>query len=139
MIKTKRVIMRVLIVFISLVFLAEGITKLSAIQLHVDNFARWGYPWWMMYFVGTLELIGSILIHVKKLTRYVVLGFTVLMVIAVRIHLVNNEGLSAASIAIILLIAQTGILYLWWSLKKSETSSLTAGIDASIEKKNTPL
>lgn len=50
-------------------FLAAGGTKLIADQTHVNNFARWGYPYWFMYVTGGVEVVTGILLLVP-ITRF---------------------------------------------------------------------
>ena len=42
-------------VLLGAAFLAAGASKLAAIPMQVDAFARWGYPPWFLYVTGAIE------------------------------------------------------------------------------------
>lgn len=43
---------------VNLAFLMAGGTKLAGVEMHTENFARWGYPNWFKYVTGSVELMG---------------------------------------------------------------------------------
>ncbi len=58
------------------------------------KFVEWGYPSWMRFLVGTLELLSAILLVIpSRRTRF--LGATTLVFVltgAVTTHIVNHDG-----------------------------------------------
>ncbi|MDQ1235172.1 putative oxidoreductase [Paenibacillus sp. SORGH_AS306] len=75
------VIMRVVL---GILFLAHGISKA---QMGFGNVATWfqsmGIPGFMAYIVGTIEIVGGILLIVGLLTRYVSIAFIVILLGAI--------------------------------------------------------
>ena len=80
-------------------FMFTGITKLIPIELngevvqemHDKNFLRWGLPYWLMFFVGALEVLGAIGVLIKGLRAYAGIGITALMIGAMGVHFMNLE------------------------------------------------
>ena len=89
---------------LAVVYAGSGATKLAGLEMHVQNFAAWGYPSWFMYPVGVVELGGAVSLLIPRLTGYaaVLLGAT--MVGAVVTHLVNAEWLSWIPATILLVL-----------------------------------
>ena len=54
-------------ILLGLAFLGAGGSKLAGAQMHVENFARWGYPAWFQYVTGLIEVLGApVLFSVKE-------------------------------------------------------------------------
>ncbi len=75
----------------TLAFLMAGGTKLIADPMHVENYARWGYPGWFMYVTGIIEVGSIILMWIPKTRLYGALGIVAVMVGAFGTHLINSE------------------------------------------------
>ena len=112
MTKTQRVLRITLLVLVTVAFLATGAFKIFGTSMEKELFAHWGYPLWFMYAVGTIEVLGALLLHVKKLSRYGALSLIVIAVGAIGTHLTHGEGFIAPIPATILLLSLFGILYL---------------------------
>lgn len=81
----------VLAVVAALAIGSAGAAKLASTPELIQNFARWGFPWWFVYVTGVLEVGGAVLILVPKTRIY---GATVLaatMVGAIGTHLSAGE------------------------------------------------
>ena len=52
--------MIVLMIVVSLAFLAAGGQKLVGSEGQKKDFARFGYPAWFMYFTGAMEVTGAV-------------------------------------------------------------------------------
>ena len=93
-------------ILLGLVFLGSGGSKLSGAQMHVENFARWGYPAWFQYVTGLIEVLGALMIFLPS-TRFhgaIMLVFT--MVGAVATHLNAGEAsMIGAPLALMVLSA----------------------------------
>jgi hypothetical protein len=74
---------------LSVMFIMAGGTKLIGIEMHVQNFAAWGFAPWFMYFVGLTEVICAGALWLRS--KYAALGLTLVMAGAVHTHLVASE------------------------------------------------
>ena len=45
-------------ILLGLVFLGKGVLKLAGMR--VDEYAAWGYPAWLQYFVGAVEVVAGL-------------------------------------------------------------------------------
>jgi len=78
--KGKNIALWIMSVLLGLAFLGADGSKLGGVEMHVDNFARWGYPSWLLYVTGAIELVCAVLVVVPK-TRFV--GATALVMVMV--------------------------------------------------------
>jgi putative oxidoreductase len=78
-------------VFLALLFLFAGGTKLAGVQSHVEQFAHWGYPGWFMYVVGTVEVAGALALLIPATRFWGGLLLACDMAGAVGTHLVARE------------------------------------------------
>lgn len=68
----------------ALVALAMGMaggSKLAGVEMHVENFAKWGYPGFFVYLTGAIEVGGALLLLVPK-TRWVGAALLVVTMLA---------------------------------------------------------
>lgn len=61
-----RVLLAFLVGVLAAVFLLAGVTKLAGLEMHREDFARWGYPLWFMYAVGGFETSAALLLLVPR-------------------------------------------------------------------------
>ena len=83
----------VLSVLLTLAFTIAALPKLLGAQVWVVKFARWGYPNWFPFAIGSLELLGGILLLIPRVAKYGASILGVVMVGAAYTHLANSEGL----------------------------------------------
>ena len=83
----------VLSVLLTLPFILAALPKLLGTQVWVVKFARWGYPNWFPFAIGSLELLGGILLLIPRVAKYGASILGVVMVGAAYTHLANSEGL----------------------------------------------
>ena len=112
MTKTQNIIYSVLLIFVTLAFLAVGSMKLMGNPMEAGMFAKWGYPLWFMYFIGTCEVLGAIGLHVKKVHRLAAICLVLLLCGAIGTHVFHMEGPVAPIPATALMLSLFGILYL---------------------------
>jgi uncharacterized membrane protein len=112
MTKKQRIVRRILLTLVTFAFFAVGSAKLLGVPMEVSMFTNWGYPLWFMYATGAVEVLGSIGINVKKVSRYATISLSVVAVGAIATHVFHGEGLVAPIPATILLLSLFGILYL---------------------------
>ena len=56
-------------ILLAVAFVTAGGSKLAGAEMHVQSFARWGYPIWFMYVTGLVEVVAAIL-RVVPATRF---------------------------------------------------------------------
>jgi putative oxidoreductase len=115
---------------LGLVFMYHGYPKLfTERQQFIRFFGHLGFPAFLLYFVGVLELIGGGLLIVGLLTRVVALLFSIEMAVAIyKVHL--TQGLLAVNIyqlplivglaAFILMAAGPGVASLDYALFRAK-------------------
>lgn len=54
---------------VGVVFMYHGSVKVMALHQWTQNFAHMGFPGWVAYFIGPLELVGGILLILGVFTR----------------------------------------------------------------------
>jgi uncharacterized membrane protein YphA (DoxX/SURF4 family) len=81
-------------VLLSLMFLMAGGLKLIGPQLNpdvraqtADQFAKWGYPEWFLYFVGAVEVVAGLSLLVPRVAWLGAGVLVVLMAGAIYTHL----------------------------------------------------
>lgn len=89
--KTKNIITLVLCGLLTLALTGAGISKLMGQEMHVQNFARWGYPPFFLYVVGASQIIFVILLWIKSLRKWAGLGILGMFIGAVATHIMAGE------------------------------------------------
>ncbi len=79
-------------ILLGLAFLGAGGSKLAGAQMHVENFARWGYPAWFQYVTGLVEVVGALMTLVPATRFYGAVLLVCTMAGAVVTHLNAGEG-----------------------------------------------
>ena len=90
---------------LTLAFLAAGGGKLAADQMHVEGFARWGYPVWFMYLTGALEVACAIGLWISRTRALAALGLVGVMLGAIFTHLTHGEAAMVAPASVLLALA----------------------------------
>ena len=88
---------------VGLAFLMAGGTKLAGVEMHVENFLRWGYPNWFMYVTGSVELLGAVLIVIPRTRFYGAVLLLATMVGAILTHIQANK-IGAIPVPFVLLV-----------------------------------
>ena len=90
--KTKNIISWILAGILALALFGAGITKLLGAEMQIKNFESWGYPVWLRFPVGLLEMalaIGLLIPSYRKITIY---GIFIWTVVAVITHLQAGQA-----------------------------------------------
>ncbi len=98
----KEYVLLVLSVLLGLAFLGAGGSKLAGAQMHVDNFARWGYPPWFQYVTGLVEVVAAFLIVLPATRFYGAALLVCTMLGAVATHVMAGEGSMTGGPAVLL-------------------------------------
>lgn len=78
-------------IFLALPFAAAGLTKLMGLPMHVEGFARWGYPAFFLYVVGAAELAFALGLLGRRTAGLAAAGLVAVMLGAVGTHVVHAE------------------------------------------------
>ena len=77
--------------FLALVCLRSGLTKLPAGSFWERDFRRWGYPGWFRVAVGAAELAACAMLLVPRLAAYGAALFAAVMLGAIYTHAAHGE------------------------------------------------
>lgn len=88
---------------LTLVFAMSALPKLAGAQGWITRFTKYGYPKWFLFLIGTLELLGGVLLLVPRVSAYGASVLVVIMIGAAYTHLVNGEGLNVLRPMIVML------------------------------------
>lgn len=78
--------------FLALVCLRSGLTKLPGDSFWVRDFSRWGYPGWFRFVVAVIELTSFLLLLVPRFAAYGAALFAVVMLGAIYTHATHQES-----------------------------------------------
>jgi putative oxidoreductase len=102
----KRIGILVVSGLLTLVFLFAGGSKLAGAQMHVESFARWGYPQWFRVLTGLIEVTCAIGLWVPKARGVAAIGLVATMLGAIYTHLAHDEAkMSGIPLALLILAA----------------------------------
>jgi uncharacterized membrane protein YphA (DoxX/SURF4 family) len=115
------VLLRGITIFLALLFLVEGGTKLFLDAKTVATFHKWGYPAWLVFAVGLLEFPGAALIVIPRLALLGTALMAVDMVGAIVTGVVQGiVPIILFSACILLLVVLVGWTrrkrFIWWPL-----------------------
>jgi uncharacterized membrane protein YphA (DoxX/SURF4 family) len=82
--KTKNIITWILAGILALAFFGAGFTKLLGVEMQIKNFESWGYPLWLRFPIGLIEIafaIGLVNPGFRKITIYGIFIWTIVAVI----------------------------------------------------------
>ena len=98
----EKYVLLVVSVLLGVAFLGAGGSKLAGVQMHVENFARWGYPPWFQYVTGLVEVTAALLIVFPATRFYGAALLVCTMLGALATHLMAGEGSMLGAPAILL-------------------------------------
>jgi putative oxidoreductase len=90
--KTKNIITWILAVILAFAFIGAGFTKLLGVDTQIKNFESWGYPLWLRFPIGLIEIalaIGLVIPRYRKITIY---GIFIWTIVAVITHLQAGQA-----------------------------------------------
>jgi uncharacterized membrane protein YphA (DoxX/SURF4 family) len=88
----KEIALWLVAVFLALVCLRSGLTKLPADSFWVRDFRRWQYPGWSRYAVAVAELVSCALLLVPRAATAGAALFAAVMLGAVFTHATHHES-----------------------------------------------
>lgn len=100
------------VIAVSLFMVYASMLKLVDYPGMEDSFIYWGYPPWLMYVVGVLELIIAVMVYIPK-TRWIGVGLLwVHMAGAIYTHIIHNEydqltsAIAMLSLSLVVLLSE---------------------------------
>ena len=104
-------------VYFAQMYVPMGWVKFDPEGFWTAAFERWGYPIWLRWLVGAIEVAGGILLLVPWVASYAALAVGVVMVGALVTRLGDARYVDVAWISAYLL----GLLWIafeWWSFRR---------------------
>ena len=77
-----KILIWILAVIVAVIVIPKGIDKYSALEATIGFFGGLGYPAWLVYVVGTLEIAAPLLMFLPRLSFYGALPLFVIMCFA---------------------------------------------------------
>lgn len=77
---------------VGFVFLTHGLSKVEHMSSTMHMFAGMGFPAWVGFFIGWLEVVGGAALILGILTRVFAVAFGIEMVVAVFLGLMHASG-----------------------------------------------
>lgn len=77
-------------VLLTVGFLIAGGMKVSGQEPMIQSFTHFGLPLWLMYFIGTAELLGAIALWIPRLAALSGIGLSIIMAGAVIMHAIHD-------------------------------------------------
>jgi putative oxidoreductase len=94
----------------SALFIMTGTQKLAANPPHPTNFIGWGYPLWVMFFIGAVETTGAILLLIPRLASFGAAMISAVMIGAIVTHIVHAEWLALITpLTLLALVSLIGV------------------------------
>jgi putative oxidoreductase len=90
---------------LALALFGSGVTKLIGMEMHVANFAKWGYPSWFMYFTGIFEIVVAVGLLLKRYAFYAAVLVMIQMVAAFATHMMNDEAAMTPGAIVLFIVA----------------------------------
>ena len=78
-------------VLLGLLFVMQGVMKLSGMPAWIERFRGYGYPDDFVFVVGAVELLGGLMLFVPRLARFGSAALGVVMLGAAVTHLLQAE------------------------------------------------
>jgi putative oxidoreductase len=90
--KTKNIITWIISGLLALAFLGSGLSKIFGAKMQIKNFQSWGYPLWLRFPIGLIEVIFAIGLLIPIYRKTIVYGIFVWTIVAVITHLQAGQA-----------------------------------------------
>jgi uncharacterized membrane protein YphA (DoxX/SURF4 family) len=90
--KTKNIITWILSGILALAFFGSGITKLLGAEMQIKNFESWGYPLWLRFPIGLIEIIFAIALVIPGYRKIIIYGIFIWTIVAIVTHLYAGQA-----------------------------------------------
>jgi uncharacterized membrane protein len=85
--KTRNIFTWVLAGLFAFAFLGAGLSKLIGAEMQIKNLESWGYPLWMRFPIGLIEILFAIGLLIPAYRKLIVLGVFGWGLIAIYTHI----------------------------------------------------
>jgi len=109
--KTKNIIIWILSGLLALAFLGSGLSKIFGAEMQIKNFQSWGYPLWLRFPIGLIEIIFAIGLLITTYRKTIVYGIFIWTIVAIITHLQAGQA-NMIGAPIFLSVIAAIILYL---------------------------
>jgi uncharacterized membrane protein YphA (DoxX/SURF4 family) len=89
---TKNIIIWILAGILALAFFGSGITKLLGADMQIKNFESWGYPLWLRFPIGLIEIAFAIGLVIPGYRKITIFGIFIWTLVAVITHLQAGQA-----------------------------------------------
>jgi uncharacterized membrane protein YphA (DoxX/SURF4 family) len=90
--KTKNIIIWILSGLLALAFLGSGLSKIFGAEMQIKNFQSWGYPLWLRFPIGLIEIIFAIGLLITTYRKTIVYGIFIWTIVAIITHLQAGQA-----------------------------------------------
>jgi putative oxidoreductase len=90
--RTKNIIIWILAGVLAFAFIGAGITKLLGADMQIKNFESWGYPLWLRFPIGLIEIALAIGLLIPRFRKMTVYGIFIWTIVAVITHLQAGQA-----------------------------------------------
>jgi uncharacterized membrane protein YphA (DoxX/SURF4 family) len=90
--KTKNIIIWILSGILALAFLGSGLSKIFGSEMQIKNFQSWGYPLWLRFPIGLIEIIFAIGLLITTYRKTIVYGIFAWTIVAIVTHLQAGQA-----------------------------------------------
>lgn len=94
------------------VFIATGVLKLTNSPQEVAAFVTWGYPLWLMYFTGVLNIVCAVGLSIRKVSQISATVLMALLTTAIISNILAVQSPLSSVPAMMLLCSLAYILYI---------------------------
>ena len=101
-----------LIIMVMTVFMVTGFLKLISSPQEITIFENWGYPLWLMYLTGVLNIICALGLCLRKTSLYSAIVLLLLLSTAIISNILTKQPLITSLPACILLCSLVFVIYL---------------------------
>ena len=96
--KTRNIITWITTALLALVFIFAGFAKVSGQEMMIQSFNLFGLPDWFRIIIGTLEILGGVLLLMPVTTGSAAFGLSIIMIGAISCHVMFTpiaDGIAA--------------------------------------------
>src|SRR5450631_2985920 len=90
--KTKNIITWILSGLLALAFLGSGLSKIFGAEMQIKNFESWGYPLWLRFPIGLIEMAFAIALVIPRFRKITIYGIFTWTIVAVITHLQAGQA-----------------------------------------------
>jgi putative oxidoreductase len=90
--KTKNIITWILSGLLALAFFGSGLSKIFGAEMQIKNFQSWGYPLWLRFPIGLIEIIFAIGLLIPTYRKTIVYGIFAWTIVAIITHLQAGQA-----------------------------------------------